>query len=219
MEKATQDVTLKRLAEDLALGTLRIKDPTPYLSDVAAAERYMIKTLWPHVTYSDSTNNLIREAVSIRAVYDNTGPGDVLGMFAVSGKGSFSATDLDIMEALLFSRIRAQTRSQRRRARPPRLCQIGRETGLDSSSTLASLTNQAMGHMDAGIPSEDGKHRRVLWVALDASLAGFKSISQDQNVVESLITSWETSDMKPAQRKRIEQAVDDMVRTYNKSVR
>lgn len=71
-------------------------------------------------------SHLVREGISIRAMSSGGHPSDaVLGMFATSGKGSFTISDIDIMEVLLFNRIRTETRLGGFRTQTPTFCQIG----------------------------------------------------------------------------------------------
>jgi len=191
----------------------------PYISDFAAAEKYICTELGHAQKFPDQMMKLIKEGVSIRLLDSNNKPGKVIGLFPTSGPEALTLTDIDYLEVLLHKRIRAMWRAEpsSRRGREPRLCQVGRVLRSERlQGRISAYRDQvAMGNRLAiqnGLtPGHDVAVCKV-WVALDEELIGFTSASQDETQRNNLLGSWNVR--APAARQDIETKVDVLVRAH-----
>jgi len=191
----------------------------PYISDLAAAEKFVCTELGYAQKFPDEITNLIREGISIRLLGSNNKPGKVIGLFPTSGPEALTLTDIDYLEVLLHRRMRAMWCAQptKRRGREPRLCQVGRVTPDVLLPTLVSrYQNQhAMANQVAlrqgMVPGRDCPFLKT-WILVDVEDVGFSSVSQDQSRRDILLATWDAR--APAEKEETEKMVEGLVRAH-----
>jgi hypothetical protein len=192
----------------------------PYISDLAAAEKFVCTKLGYAQKFPDRMTNLIREGISIRLLGPNNNkPGKVIGLFPTSGPEALTLTDIDSLEVLLHRRMKAMGRAQSgsRRGREPKLCQVG---GVSSELLLSTVVpryrNQLaqanrIARREGMTPGHDCPIARI-WASTDVDDVGFRSISQDESARKRLLASWDAR--APAEREETEKMIDGLVRAH-----
>jgi len=203
---------VKALVELLPRRPLPSPAVEPYISDLAAAEKFICTELG----YTQKFSERIQEGISIRLVDSNNKPGKVIGLFPTSKPGEL--TMIDILEVLLHRRLRAMWRAERssRRGPEPRLCQVGRVLPDRLQGRISVYRNQVAeadrlaiehGH----IPGHDIAVCKM-WVSLSAERAGVVSASENEITRNLLLATWDAC--APAAKEGIEMMVDALVRRH-----
>jgi hypothetical protein len=191
-------------------------NPTePYICDVAASEKYACRELGFTSDFSPIGLAMAREGITIRVSIDSRPR--ILAEIPLTGKDSFTAPDINVIEALL--RRRLQDESSYRRDRYPRLHQVGHVLHDKLASYIHDMRHTTPRLRD--IPYDDGSGRTVRraglgqpvkWVSLKTEQIGQKSVSEDMDEVEALCKNLDTRPMQT--KKKMLKLVEKMVRVY-----
>lgn len=187
----------------------------PYVCDVSASEKHVCRELGFNSDFSTAGLAMVRDGITIRV--NTNGHSRVLAEIPLQGKDSFTASDIDVMEALLRSRL--QTEPAYRDDRYPKLYQVGHVQPEKLAGYIHRMRQSTPRLCDVPYPdhsgrliSRDGLGQVVKWVHLKYDEVGQRSVSDSMDEVESLI---KTMEMRPLHlKKKMEKAVDKMVMVY-----
>lgn len=194
---------------------IQVEPAEPYISDVAASEKYVCRELGFTADFSQSGLAMVREGITIRVNANNRSR--VLAEIPLTGKDSFTAPDIDVIEALL--RRLLQDEPSYRHDRYPKLHQVGHVLPEKLAAYIQNTRNATPRLRDVPYPdgsgrvvSRSGIGQPVQWVALESDQIGQRSVSEDTDEVEALCKN---IDIRPAAtKKKMLKLVEKMAGVY-----
>lgn len=218
-------VDIAKLIEGLPQRPLPGPTRVPYVSDLAAAEKYICNGICRDLNMKQHPiaphlMSHIQDGVSIRTLTQGGSPGpDILGLFPTVGTDAYSIEDLNLLEVLLYKRLHDDWRHGKRRGSAPRLCQVGHIVSDVLERNIVRTLDYRRDRLNqtaarrAALQARNGPMAdEKLWIAARYNDIGHTSSTADEQQRTAILAGW--ADRSAESKAKFEAEVAGMVAKY-----